>query len=62
MIQSQKDATDIITGRLPDCSKEDIRRAWQYLVDRGTVWSMGKWWSDMAACQIAAGTIERNAA
>lgn len=56
------EARDIIKGFRPDCSREEIRKAWQYLVDTGVVWTMGKWFSDMAACQIAAGTLERNGA
>lgn len=59
---STQEAKDIIQGRTPDCSREEIRNAWQTLVNDGSVWSMGKWWSDMAACQIAAGTVERNEA
>lgn len=59
---SKTEAQQIIKGDIPDCSREEIRKAWQSLVDSGEVWNMGKWFSELAACQIAAGTLERNAA
>ncbi len=55
-------AISIVKGHTPDCSKEEILSAWQWLVDSGTVWNMGKHYSNLAACMIAAGTLERNAA
>lgn len=59
---SNSEAVSIIKGHIPDCSREEIRNAWQHLIDDGVIWRMNKWWTDMAACQIAAGTVERNAA
>jgi hypothetical protein len=55
-------AISIVKGLTPDCSREEIRKAWQHLVDTGTVWNMGLRYSQMAACMIEAGTLERNAA
>lgn len=49
-----------ITGDFPDCSREEIAAAWQMLIDTGTVWGMGQWWSDMACSLIASGVVERN--
>jgi hypothetical protein len=60
-ILSNTHARLIISGEEPDHSREEIRQAWQYLVDTGHVWSLSKWWGDMAMCQIAAGTLERKA-
>lgn len=57
-----QDAKDIIKGRTPDCSKQEVLSAWQYLINSGDVWGMGPWYSRMASCQIEAGTLERNAA
>lgn len=56
------DAISIVKGKTPDCSREEIRSAWQVLVDTGVVWEMGTWFSKMASCQIEAGTLERNEA
>jgi hypothetical protein len=56
------EAISIVKGQTPDCSREQIRKAWQHLVDTGTIWNMGKDYSLMASCMIAAGTLERNAA
>lgn len=63
-VRTKQEAIDIIKGNLPyiDATPADKRNAWQFLVDQGSVWDMGTWWSNMAACQIAAGTLERNAA
>lgn len=58
----QRDAEEVIRNNRPDCSREEIRRAWQTVVDNGTVWKMGKWYADMATCLISSGVIERNAA
>lgn len=55
-------AISIVKGKTPDCSTEEVRVAWQRLVDTGTVWNMGEWYSKMASCQIEAGTLERNEA
>lgn len=55
-------AISVIKGVTPDCSREEIRNAWQHLVDVGTVWRMGAEYSRMAACMIEAGTLERNPA
>lgn len=59
---TQADAIEIVKLRRPDCSKAEINDAWQFLVDNGTVWSLGRWYSDMASCLLASGTLERNAA
>lgn len=56
------EAISIVKGITPDCSKTETLAAWQTLVDSGTVWNMGKQYSQMAACMIAAGTLERNPA
>lgn len=65
-IHSTQEAVDIIKGEIYQCSKEEIRQAWQYLVDTGAVWDMqspyGNWWPRMASCLIEAGVIRRNAA
>lgn len=55
------DAISIIKGITPDCSREETLKAWQHLVDNGTVWRMGLDFSRLAACMIEAGTLTRNA-
>jgi len=55
-------AISIVKGQTPDCSREEIRKAWQWLVDSGKVWDMGSHYSHLAACMIEAGTLERNPA
>lgn len=59
---NNREAVQIINGDIPDCSREEIRKAWQSLVDSGAVWQMSGWWTKMASCQIEAGTLERNVA
>lgn len=59
---SQQEARLIVTGAWPDCSKVEIAEAWQFLVDNGSVWQMGKWYVDMATCLLSSGVVERNAA
>lgn len=59
---TNREAMRIANGKTPDCSREEIRQAWQHLVDTGAVWSMGNWYSQMASCMLEAGTLERNAA
>jgi hypothetical protein len=59
---TQNDAVAIIKGRTPDCSLDEIRNAWQFLVDNGTIWQMDLKLSRMAACMLSAGVIERNEA
>jgi len=59
---TQRDAIAIVKGQTPDCSRDEIRDAWQKLVDDGTIWRMEKRLTDMACCLIASGNIERNAA
>lgn len=59
---NNSEAISIVKGHTPDCSKEEITKAWQYLVDNGAVWDLGKKFSLMASCMIAAGTLERNGA
>lgn len=59
MTMTAETAMQIVNGKTPDCSREEIRRAWQILVDTGVVWEMGTWYSQMASCQIEAGTLER---
>jgi hypothetical protein len=54
-------AKDIITGRLPDCSKTYTRKAWQHLVDTGEVWQMHHDVINLATALLAAGLIDRNA-
>lgn len=56
-------AKQIVSGKVPDVSKDEIRDAWQFLVNDGAIWSDNKkWFPDMAACLVASGVIERNAA
>lgn len=59
---SKTEARDIVIGETPDCSREEIMRAWQFLVDHGFVWDMGEWYSHMASELIAHGDVQRNAA
>lgn len=56
------EAKAIVRGKTPDCSRDEIHAAWQYLVDNGEVWDMTIRESRLAACMIEAGTLERNAA
>lgn len=57
---TQQDAKNIILGYIPDCSKEETVAAWQFLVDDGSIWDMGRKISLMASCMCEAGTLERN--
>ena len=59
---TQAYAKEVVRGEVPDCSRQEIAKAWQKLVDTGCVWSMGKYYSDMACALIATGVVERNAA
>lgn len=59
---SKADARDIVIGVTPDCSRDAIMEAWQFLVDHGFAWEMGTWYSNMAAELVARGDIKRNAA
>lgn len=66
-MMNTSDAIAIVKGRTPDCSREEIRSAWQHLVNTGTVWNMekygrGQWYAQMASCMLEAGILERNAA
>lgn len=56
------EAKEIIKGAMPWCNADEVRAAWQYLVTTGEIWSMGYKISQMAACMLSAGTLERNAA
>lgn len=55
------EAKEIVRGHSPDRSRDEIREAWQFLVNDGIVWDMGKWYVEMASCLIASGVVERNA-
>lgn len=59
---TQSDAVQIVKGDKPDCSRQEITKAWQKLVNDGTIWRMEKRLTDMACAMLAAGVIERNAA
>lgn len=56
------EAKQVVKGFIPDCSKDEIRKAWQHLVDSGEVWQMDTWHIQMAECLISSGVVERNAA
>lgn len=58
---TKQDAADIIRDRVPDCGKDEVRDAWQLLVNTGDVWQMSPWHVQMAQCLLSAGVIERNA-
>lgn len=59
---TQKEAKQVVEGFIPDCSKEYILSAWQFLIDDGSIWRMSRRYGELASCMIAAGTLERNAA
>jgi hypothetical protein len=55
---SPYDAVGLAEGFIPADDDEQVREAWQYLVDTGLAWSLQGWFGRMAAALIEAGEID----
>lgn len=55
---TSQDAKGIVSGAIPDCSRDEIMQAWQLLVTTGRISDMPPWYKQMADALVALGRIE----
>jgi hypothetical protein len=59
---SPTEAKEIVVGQKKDCSREEVRKAWETLLNSGDLWQMSSYWRRMGSALYAAGEINHEEA